>query len=113
MGGVVTRCASWLQSKGKVWLKKTQLTAIVVLDVSDVLTDWALAGQGIVMKPIFEIAHHLKSGALVPVATDTPPEPVQMACLFTHRRRQDPKTRLFMDFIIDRIGATVREAAQG
>ncbi|WP_068112229.1 LysR family transcriptional regulator [Tropicimonas marinistellae] len=78
-------------------------------DDGDVLTDWALAGQGIAMKPIFEIAEHLKSGALVPVATGTPPEPIQMACLFTHRRRQDPKTRLFMEFMIDRISARVRD----
>ncbi|GKY89205.1 LysR family transcriptional regulator [Sinisalibacter aestuarii] len=78
-------------------------------DDGDVLTDWALAGHGIAMKPVFEIAHHLRSGALVPVAMQTPPEPIQMACLFTHRRRQDPKTRLFMEFMIERISATIRD----
>ena len=62
------------------------------------------------MKPVFEITHHLRAGSLVPVATETPPEPIQMACLFTHRRRQDPKTRLFMEFVIDRISAIVKEA---
>ncbi|MCR9122590.1 MAG: LysR family transcriptional regulator [Phyllobacteriaceae bacterium] len=77
-------------------------------DDGDVLTDWALAGHGIALKPIFEVADHLRDGRLVPVATETPPEPIQMACLFTHRRRQDPKTRLFMEFIIERIGASVR-----
>ena len=77
-------------------------------DDGDVLTDWALAGQGVVMKPVFEIAPHLASGALVPVAVATPPEPIQMACLFTHRRRQDPKARRFMEFMIDRIAETVR-----
>lgn len=76
-------------------------------DDGDVLTDWALAGHGIALKPIFEIAQHLKDGTLVPVATKTPPEPIQMACLFTHRRMQDPKTRLFMEFIIERIGSTI------
>ena len=79
-------------------------------DDGDVLTDWALAGQGVAMKPRFEVAEHLASGALVPVAEATPPVPVQMACLYTHRRHQDPKTRLFMDFMIDRIGAAVRQA---
>ena len=78
-------------------------------DDGDVLTDWALGGHGIVLKPVFEVAEHLKSGALVPVAEETPPEPVQMACLFTHRRRQDPKTRIFMEFVIDRIGAAFRQ----
>ena len=37
-------------------------------DDGDVLTDWALSGQGIVMKPRFEVAEHLASGALVEVA---------------------------------------------
>ncbi|MFC6641055.1 MULTISPECIES: LysR family transcriptional regulator [Sulfitobacter] len=76
-------------------------------DDGDVLTDWALAGHGVAMKPVFEIAEHLRTGALVPVAEKTPPEPIQMACLFTHRRRQDPKTRLFMEFMVDRIAATI------
>ncbi len=79
-------------------------------DDGDVLIDWALEGHGIAMKPVFEVAGHLRSGRLVPVATATPPEPIQMACLFTHRRRQDPKTRLFMEFVIDRIGAVVQDS---
>jgi DNA-binding transcriptional LysR family regulator len=77
-------------------------------DDGDVLTDWALGGQGIALKPVFEVAEHLKAGRLVAVATETPPEPIQMACLFTHRRRQDPKARLFMEFVIERIAEAVR-----
>ena len=79
-------------------------------DDGDVLTDWAVAGHGVALKPVFEVAEHLKAGRLVPVATRTPPEPIQMACLFTHRRRQDPKTRLFMEFMIERVSAIVRNA---
>ena len=79
-------------------------------DDGDVLTDWAVAGNGIALKPVFEVADHILAGRLVPVATDTPPEPIQMACLFTHRRRQDPKTRLFMEFMIARIGDVVKNA---
>lgn len=78
-------------------------------DDGDVLTDWALAGHGIALKPVFEVAHYLTSGELVIVGQDTPPEPIQMACLFTHRRHQDPKTRLFMEFVSDRIGAVIKE----
>lgn len=77
-------------------------------DDGDVLTDWALAGQGVAMKPRFEVEEHLAIGALVIVAAATPPVPVQMACLYTHRRHQDPKTRRFMEFMIERIGVTVR-----
>jgi len=81
-------------------------------DDGDVLTDWALAGHGIALKPIFEISEHLKAGRLIRVAPQTPPEPIQMACLFTHRRRQDPKTRLFMEFMIERIASAVSDAGE-
>jgi DNA-binding transcriptional LysR family regulator len=31
--------------------------------------------------------------------------PIQLACLYLHRRRQDPKARLFMDFMVEHIQA--------
>jgi len=92
--------------------KRFRVTGRYESDDGDVLTDWALAGHGIAMKPVFEIAEHLASGALVPVAEKTPPEPIQMACLFTHRRGQDPKTRLFMEFMVERIAKAVQMGAK-
>jgi len=88
--------------------KRFRVTGRYESDDGDVLTDWALSGNGIAMKPLFEVADHVRDGRLVPVATQTPPEPIQMACLFTHRRGQDPKSRLFMEFMIERIGAVIR-----
>jgi DNA-binding transcriptional LysR family regulator len=78
-------------------------------DDGDVLTAWALAGRGIILKPAFELADHLASGALVPVCEDTPPLPVTLACLYPHKRLQDPKTRLFIDFMV---AAIKRELTQ-
>jgi DNA-binding transcriptional LysR family regulator len=69
-------------------------------DDGDVLTAWALAGRGIILKPVFEIAEHLASGALVPVAEATPPQDIQLACLYPHKRLQDPKSRLFIDYMV-------------
>jgi len=91
--------------------KRFRVTGRYECDDGDVLTQWALAGNGIAMKPVFEVAEHIKAGRLVEVATQTPPEPVQMACLYTHRRRQDPKTRLFMEYVITRIEGIVGEKA--
>lgn len=82
--------------------KKFEVSGPFESDDGDVLTGWALDGRGIVNKPIFEIADYLKSGALVPVATDTPPTPVTLACLYKHKRYQDPKIRLFIDFTVSR-----------
>jgi DNA-binding transcriptional LysR family regulator len=72
-------------------------------DDGDVLTAWALAGRGIILKPGFEIADQLASGALVPVCEETPPLPVSLACLFPSKRLQDPKSRLFIDFMVTAI----------
>ena len=79
-------------------------------DDGDVLTDWALDGHGIVLKPRFEVAEYLASGALAPVLPDTPPVPVQLGCLYAHRRHQDPKTRLLIDFMADRITVALSNA---
>ena len=73
------------------------------------LTGWALAGRGIVLKPAFEVAEHLASGALLPVVEDTPPFPVSLACIFPHKRLQDPKSRLFIDFMVAAVKKALAE----
>lgn len=78
-------------------------------DDGDVLTNWAIAGHGIILKPVFEIAEHLSAGKLLPVLADAPPVPIQMALLYTHRRHQDPKTRLLIDFMAPRIQDELRK----
>lgn len=82
-------------------------------DDGDVLTGWALTGRGIVLKPAFEIAPLLASGALVPVCEATPPLSIQLACLFPHKRLQDPKSRLFIDFMVAEVRKAVAEAMAG
>lgn len=82
-------------------------------DDGDVLTDWALAGHGIVLKPVFEVADHLRAGTLVPVATATPPRPVQLSVLTQHRRLRDPKIRLFTDFMVGRIKSDMAAQLKG
>jgi DNA-binding transcriptional LysR family regulator len=74
-------------------------------DDADVLTDWALAGEGIVMRPRFEVAAHLAAGRLVRVLPDCPPDPAQLAALYPHREFQDPKVRLLIDFMAERLSA--------
>jgi len=80
-------------------LQKFNISGPYESDDGDVLTAWALDGHGIVLKPVFEIAEHLRTGRLVPVATATPPLPVTLSLLTPHRRLRDPKVRLFSDFI--------------
>lgn len=82
-------------------------------DDGDVLTGWALDGRGIVMKPVFEVADYLRSGALVPVAVATPPLPTQLSSLSQHRRLKDPKVKLFTDFMAAHVRDAIRKATVG
>ena len=79
--------------------KRFEVSGPFDADDGDVLTDWALAGHGIINKPRFEIAAPLREGRLVPVAEETPPVPVRLVCLYPHKRHQDAKSRLFIDFM--------------
>ncbi|MDT1063891.1 LysR family transcriptional regulator [Paracoccus sp. CPCC 101403] len=68
-------------------------------DDGDVLTDWALEGCGIANRPHYEVAEHLEAGRLKLILPEAPPLPAQFGVLTPHRRLQDPKVRLFADFI--------------
>ena len=93
--------------------QRFEITGPFESDDGDVLTGWALDGHGIVLKPLFEVAEHIRAGALVPVASATPPLPVQLSALMPHRRLKDPKTRLFVDFIAARIKADMAARVAG
>ena len=80
-------------------------------DDGDVLTQWALGGQGIVMKPVWEVAEALRSGALVPVLPDFPPVPVTLAVLYPHRNLLPAKVRAFTDFFVERARASLLSLA--
>ncbi len=82
-------------------------------DDGDVLTGWALDGHGIVLKPVFEVAEHLREGRLVEVAAATPPIPTQLSILSQHRRLKDPKVKLFADFMATHVRDAVRAAGTG
>jgi LysR family transcriptional regulator, transcriptional activator for dmlA len=69
-------------------------------DDGDVLTAWALAGCGVINKAIYEVADALAAGELVIVAQQSPPTPLPFACVYPHKRLQDHKVRLFIDYAL-------------
>jgi DNA-binding transcriptional LysR family regulator len=82
-------------------------------DDGDVLTGWALAGRGIVLKPVFEVAEHLREGRLVAVAAATPPLPTQLVALTPSRRLRDPKIKVFLDFMLPRMREALARQVEG
>ena len=62
-------------------------------DDGDVLTDWAVAGLGLVMKPLFEVSRHVAEGRLRIVMPEHPPQPVSVALLYPSRKMQPRRER--------------------
>jgi len=67
---------------------------------SAVLIDWAVAGHGIIMKSIWDIAEHLNSGALMPLLADRWPRDLSLNALMPARPQQPAKTRAFIDYLV-------------
>jgi len=81
-------------------IERYEFTSPLESDDGDVLTAWALAGSGIINKPVFEVANHLQSGDLIKVAANTPSTNQPFSCVYPHKRLQDPKIRLFIEFMV-------------
>ncbi len=82
-------------------------------DDGDVLTTWALAGQGIVLKPLWEVAEHLRGGALVPILLDHAPEPAALSILYPHRRLLPARVKAFADFAVTRFAEEIETRLEG
>lgn len=74
------------------------------------LTDWALAGRGIVNKPRFDVTEPLASGALVEILPETAPVASSFGCLYPHRKPLDPKVRFFTELMAPRCRQMVDHA---
>jgi DNA-binding transcriptional LysR family regulator len=82
-------------------------------DDGDVLTGWALAGRGIINKPRFEVEPFIRDGRLKVIMPDNPPTPVQLAAVYPHKKLQDPKVRLLLDFMAERCQRLIRDLLAG
>ncbi len=78
-------------------------------DDGDVLTSWALDGRGIANKPRFEVAAYLAEGRLVEVLPEARPMSASFGVLYPHKKLQDPKVRLFIDFAIAEVRAQLAD----
>jgi DNA-binding transcriptional LysR family regulator len=90
-----------------------QVSGHLDADDADVLTQWALDGAGIAIKPLFEVADHLRSGALVPVLTRHPPAPVTLAVLHAYNRVAPPKIKAFADMFVSEARSYIARALEG
>ena len=71
---------------------------------SHVLIDWALEGQGIVMKSVWDLTDEIEEGRLVPILTGYSPRDLAINALTPPHRMQPPKSRAFVEFLAKRLG---------
>lgn len=67
------------------------------VDDGETLTNWALAGEGIALKPLFEVASHIASGQLVTVLPKTPPLSATLGILYPSRKMLSARGKMFVD----------------
>lgn len=72
----------------------------------DVLRDAALAGQGIALLPTFLVGPDIAKGRLQVVLPDFPPTELGIYALYTPSRYLAAKTRVLIDFLVERFGGT-------
>ncbi len=82
-------------------------------DDGEILTQWALAGQGIALKSAFEIADELRTGRLVPVLPQFPPVPATLSVVYPHKRLMPARVKLFADFLVHEITPVIHKAHEG
>lgn len=92
--------------------RKVEVSGVFDSDDGDVLLEWALAGHGITNMPRFEVQKYLNAGRLVTILPDNPPAEAKLAAIIPHKDFQDPKLRLFIDFMASRCQKMVRAALQ-
>ena len=78
-------------------------------DDGDVLTQWALDGLGIVMKPLYEVAPHVAAGRLKIILPESQPSAVILGVLFPTRRMLPPRTKAFIDLAVEHLRKHVME----
>lgn len=72
-------------------------------DDGDVLTQWALDGLGLVMKPLFEVAPYIADGRLVEVLPEARPQSMTLGVLYPTRRMLPPRTKSFIDLAVEEL----------
>ncbi|TIN62985.1 MAG: LysR family transcriptional regulator, partial [Mesorhizobium sp.] len=67
----------------------------------------------IINKPRFEVEPFIRDQRLRVILAKTPPTPVQFAAVYPHKKLQDPKVRLLLDFMADRCQRLIKDILAG
>jgi DNA-binding transcriptional LysR family regulator len=72
-------------------------------DSGEVAYDWALSGQGVILKSAIDVEADLRAGHLVRVLPDWQSEPAPICALFPSNRQLSNRVRLFLEAMAERL----------
>lgn len=70
----------------------------------ELVRDWCLAGQGIMLRSLWDVAHHLAQGTLVRVLPDWHMPDADVHWIAPFRSPTPRRVRLLVDFLAERLG---------
>jgi DNA-binding transcriptional LysR family regulator len=98
--------------QGNAGVEEISVSGPFTANNADALVTAALAGLGLILVPTWLVADLLRDGRLVPVLADhaVSPSDVETAvyAVYPSGRFLSPKTRAFIDFLVERLGESNR-----
>jgi len=82
------------------------ITSTLCSNNGDVLREAALKGNGITLLPTFMLGPDIRAGRLAVVLPENPPTELVIYALYAPNRYLAAKTRLFIDFLVERFGTS-------
>lgn len=107
------KAVSYMQPQAGGWVRldlgneHKMLKASVVVDSTEGYIRAGLSGLGIISLPRFDVKSHLRSGALVEILPETPPEGSDMAILYPSRKYLPLRIEVVRDWMTDLVNAQV------
>jgi DNA-binding transcriptional LysR family regulator len=101
--GHSTAAQRWKLKDGSASIS-TPVNGCLASNNGDVLRDAAVAGIGIARLPVFLVCNEIRAGTLREVLAPHVPNALDIHALYAPNRYLAAKTRVFIDYLIDRFG---------
>ena len=92
----------WLQRAGDAQLKHVPVNGPLSSNSGEMVRDWCLAGHGIMLRSLWDIAPQLASGELVRVLSTHAMPDADIHWLAPYRPQTPRRLRLLVDFLVER-----------
>jgi DNA-binding transcriptional LysR family regulator len=86
-------------------LRSIGVTGQLIVDNGEAMRDACVAGMGIAINSTWSVCDRLRKGSLVRVLQDYPIVEASISAVYPVGRLVSPKTRVFIDFFVDRFGS--------